>query len=82
MKITANGIGIRYELEGPEAAPVVVMSHSLAANVAMWDDQMPILSGYRVLRYDTRGHGGYGCAGRRLHPRPARRRPLRAARRA
>ena len=33
------------------------MSHSLAANLAMWDDQMPILSGYRVLRYDTRGHG-------------------------
>ncbi len=58
MKITANGIGIRYELEGPETAPVVVMSHSLAANVAMWDDQMPVLSGYRVLRYDTRGHGG------------------------
>ena len=58
MKITANGIGIRYELEGPANAPVVVMSHSLAANVAMWDDQMPVLSGYRVLRYDTRGHGG------------------------
>ena len=58
MKIEANGIGIRYELEGPETAPVVVMSHSLAANVAMWNDQMPVLSGYRVLRYDTRGHGG------------------------
>lgn len=58
MKITANGIGIRYELEGPAAAPVVVMSHSLAANVGMWEDQMPALSGFRVLRYDTRGHGG------------------------
>ena len=58
MKITANGIGIRYELEGPATAPVVVMSHSLAANVGMWEDQMPVLSGFRVLRYDTRGHGG------------------------
>ena len=58
MKITANGIGIRYELEGPAAAPVVVMSHSLAANVGMWEDQMPALAGFRVLRYDTRGHGG------------------------
>lgn len=58
MKVTANGIGIRYELDGPVAAPVVVMSHSLAANVGMWEDQMPVLSGYRVLRYDTRGHGG------------------------
>lgn len=58
MKITANGIGIRYELEGPAAAPVVVMSHSLAANVGMWEDQTPALAGFRVLRYDTRGHGG------------------------
>ena len=58
MKISANGIGIRYELEGPATAPVVAMSHSLAANVHMWDDQMPVLAGYRVLRYDTRGHGG------------------------
>ena len=58
MKITANGIGIRYEIEGPESAPVVAMSHSLAANLRMWEDQMPILGEYRVLRYDTRGHGG------------------------
>ena len=58
MKITANGIGIRYEIEGPATAPVVAMSHSLAANVGMWEDQMPVLSDYRVLRYDTRGHGG------------------------
>ena len=58
MKITANGIGIRYELEGPETGPVVVMSHSLAATHRMWDDQMKTLAGYRVLRYDTRGHGG------------------------
>ena len=58
MKITANGIVIHYEFEGPETAPVVVMSHSLAANIGMWDDQMPALAGYRVLRYDTRGHGG------------------------
>ena len=58
MKIEANGIGVRYEIEGPETAPVVAMSHSLAANVGMWDDQMPVLGEYRVLRYDTRGHGG------------------------
>ena len=58
MKITANGIEIRYLLEGPETAPAVVLSHSLAAHLGMWEDQLPILSEYRVLRYDTRGHGG------------------------
>jgi len=59
MKITANGISINYTLEGPASAPVVTLSHSLATNLSMWDPQMPVLtSRYRVLRYDTRGHGG------------------------
>ena len=58
MKVIANGISINYRFDGPEAAPVVTMSHSLAANLEMWEWQMPALSGYRVLRYDTRGHGG------------------------
>jgi 3-oxoadipate enol-lactonase len=59
MKITANGITMHYELEGPESAPVVTLSHSLATDLSMWDPQVAALkSGYRVLRYDTRGHGG------------------------
>jgi len=59
MKITANGITMHYEMEGPESAPVVTLSHSLATDLSMWDPQVSVLkSGYRVLRYDTRGHGG------------------------
>ena len=59
MKITANGISMNYMLEGPANAPVVTLSHSLATNLSMWDPQVPALtSRYRVLRYDTRGHGG------------------------
>jgi 3-oxoadipate enol-lactonase len=59
MKITANGITINYELEGPATAPVLTLSHSLATDLTMWDPQIPALSRrYRVLRYDTRGHGG------------------------
>ena len=59
MKITANGIGMNYTLDGPASAPVVTLSHSLAADLSMWDPQMPALTArYRVLRYDTRGHGG------------------------
>ena len=58
MKITANGITMHYELEGPESASVVTLSHSLATDLSMWDPQVAVLkSGYRVLRYDTRGHG-------------------------
>ena len=58
MRVNANGISIHYRLDGPESAPIVTMSHSLAANLDMWEWQMPALAGYRVLRYDTRGHGG------------------------
>ena len=59
MKTTANGIEINYALDGPADAPVVTMSHSLAAHRGMWEPQMAALAGdYRVLRYDTRGHGG------------------------
>jgi 3-oxoadipate enol-lactonase len=59
MKVTANGISINYTLDGPAGAPVVTLSHSLAAGLSMWDPQLPALTGrYRVLRYDTRGHGG------------------------
>jgi 3-oxoadipate enol-lactonase len=35
------------------------MSHSLATDLSMWDPQAKALAmRYRVLRYDTRGHGG------------------------
>ena len=59
MKITANGISINYTLDGPAGAPVVTLSHSLATTLAMWQPQLSALTArYRVLNYDTRGHGG------------------------
>ena len=51
---------LHYELDetAGREAPVLVVSNSLAAEIGMWDGQMPLLrSRYRVLRYDTRGHG-------------------------
>ena len=59
MEIEVNGITTRCELSGPEGAPVVICSHCLAGNMAVWDWQMDELrQKYRVLRYDIRGHGG------------------------
>lgn len=58
MKISAQALTINYALDGPESAPVVTLSHSLAANLSMWEPQVSALRDrYRVLRYDTRGHG-------------------------
>jgi 3-oxoadipate enol-lactonase len=58
MKILANGIQINYELTGSAGAPVVMLSHSLASSMVMWNPQLPSLSvHFQVLRYDMRGHG-------------------------
>jgi 3-oxoadipate enol-lactonase len=39
--------------------PPLVLSNSLGATLAMWNPQMNTLSKrFRVIRYDTRGHGG------------------------
>jgi len=58
QKIEANGIQVTYRLDGPQDAPVVMLSNSLMSNHTMWDPQMAELTNsFRVLRYDTRGHG-------------------------
>lgn len=47
-----------YQLEGPSGAPVVVLSNSLGTTFEMWQPQMAaLLANFRVLRYDTHGHG-------------------------
>ena len=59
MKIQANGITFNCQVDGPEGAPWVVFSNSLATNFSMWDEQVAGLkSAFRILRYDQRGHGG------------------------
>lgn len=56
MKVKTNGIEINYEIAGD--GPWVTLSHSLACNLHMWDEQMAALTKkYKVLRFDTRGHG-------------------------
>jgi 3-oxoadipate enol-lactonase len=58
--IKANGININYRFDGPKDGPVVMFSNSLISNYTMWDDQIEAITNasYRMLRYDTRGHGG------------------------
>ena len=56
MKIKTNGIELNYVVEG--AGPWLVMSHSLACDLSMWDEQLAMLKrSFKVLRFDTRGHG-------------------------
>jgi 3-oxoadipate enol-lactonase len=56
MKIKTNGIELNYVVEG--TGPWLVMSHSLACDLTMWDEQAAVLRRhFKVLRFDTRGHG-------------------------
>ena len=58
MNIKANGIIFNVQVDGPEGAPWLVFSNSLATNLSMWDDQASYFKKkFRVLRYDQRGHG-------------------------
>ena len=55
---TDDGCIIHVEVEGPQNAPVLMLSNSLGTNLHMWDDQAPAWSRqFRLARYDRRGHG-------------------------
>jgi 3-oxoadipate enol-lactonase len=55
---TGDGARIAYRIDGPSDKPALVLSNSIATTLHMWDQQIPALSRYfRVIRYDTRGHG-------------------------
>jgi len=57
MQVKANGITVNYTVDGAQGE-WLVLSNSLATNLAMWDAQAREFSGsFRVLRYDQRGHG-------------------------
>ena len=58
MKAKVNGTELYYEVTGKEGAPWLVLSHSLACTVRMWDPQVAAFKDrYRILNYDMRGHG-------------------------
>ncbi|RZT31362.1 3-oxoadipate enol-lactonase [Cupriavidus agavae] len=54
-------VRLHYQFDGDESLPVLVLSNSLGTSFRMWDPQIAGLSRhFRVLRYDTRGHGQSG----------------------
>jgi 3-oxoadipate enol-lactonase / 4-carboxymuconolactone decarboxylase len=53
-----NNARLFYRLEGMPEKTVLVLSHSIGTDHAMWAPQVPdLLPHFQVLRYDTRGHG-------------------------
>src|SRR6202521_5359317 len=60
MLLPLQGRRVYYDLTGPEDAPTICITHSLASDGGSWAEQVPALlaGGFRVLRLDMRGHGG------------------------
>jgi 3-oxoadipate enol-lactonase/4-carboxymuconolactone decarboxylase len=58
MFLNANGLMMHVQVDGPEAAPVLVLVHSLGTSLHVWDAQAHALAGpFRIVRPDLRGHG-------------------------
>src|SRR5580704_14413019 len=56
--VEIGDVRLNYRFDGPEKAPVVLLSNSLGTNLSMWDPQATVLcEKFCVLRYDMRGHG-------------------------
>lgn len=56
--IACGGTQLFYDFTGRDDGPVLVLSNSLGTTIEMWDGVVQRLAGrFRVLRYDTRGHG-------------------------
>jgi 3-oxoadipate enol-lactonase len=59
--IQSNGCPINVVIEGPENAPVLMLSNSLGTTHAMWQPQIEAFKQhFRLVRFDRRGHGGSG----------------------
>lgn len=56
-----DGVRLAYRFDGPDDAPVLLLSNSLGTDHGMWAPQIAgLTSSFRVLRYDQRGHGATG----------------------
>ena len=54
-----SAVELAYTVDGPAAAPVLLLGSSLGTTSALWDNEIVKLAReFRVVRYDHRGHGG------------------------
>lgn len=57
-EIMLGDIAFNVSVEGDEGAPALLIAHSLGSDLSQWEPQMPSLTRrFRVIRYDSRGHG-------------------------
>ena len=54
--VDIGGHVVRYAVEGE--GPLLILIHELTGSIESWDAVVPRLPGFRILRFDMRGHGG------------------------
>ena len=55
---TIHNARMFYRLQGNAGLPVLILSHSISTDHALWEPQISdLLPHFQILRYDTRGHG-------------------------
>lgn len=56
--VTIDNARLYYRIEGNDDRPALILSHSLGVDHGLWDLQLPdLLPHFRIIRYDSRGHG-------------------------
>ena len=57
-EIDADGCRLSWTAQGPADAPALLLLHALGTTVDLWTPQVDRLAtAFRVIRFDTRGHG-------------------------
>ena len=59
MQVEVDGCRLSFTVTGPQRAPALLLLNALGTTSGLWDAQVaPLASRLRVIRCDTRGHGG------------------------
>jgi 3-oxoadipate enol-lactonase len=67
--VAVRGCRLQVRIDGPQGAPWLVFSNSLATDLTLWDPQVAAFAlRYRMLRWDYRGHGGSDPAASDIGP--------------
>ncbi|HLZ79981.1 MAG TPA: 3-oxoadipate enol-lactonase [Sphingomonas sp.] len=55
--VVRDDVRLAWTAKGPQDAPALLLLNSIGTNRRLWDEVVPRLGDYRLVRMDTRGHG-------------------------
>ena len=59
MSVDGTPVALNHRVDGDPTAPAVLLGPAVGLALSLWDPQVEALAEHwRVIRFDTRGHGG------------------------